>query len=256
MRKTTIIKLEDIKLKRGVLVQGLPGLGFAGKIAVDYIISELKLKKVAELYSPHFMLPHGSAGVYITQEALLRLPHYEFYLFKGENRDVLFLAGDVQPVSWGQYEVADILLDFFKEIGGEEVVIVCGTTAGERERTKTGIPPIFIVADSKTTKQELLQMGFKPSIGGTITGAAGVLPALAYKKGLKSYVLMASTQSAEPDPEAGRELVKALNRLFNLNVSLENIENIITELKKREEELEKIRETWTKKEGKPPQYYV
>jgi len=250
---TWIVEIEPFTLRQGVLVQGLPGIGFVGKIAVDYVIQELKLKKVAELYSEHLLLPIGNAGLLITEDALMRLPHYDFYLYKGEERDLLFLTGDVQPVSWGQYEVAIKVLDFFAERGGVEVVAVCGTTAGEE-----GVKEVFFVADKEDTRKWLNKLGFRPSEGGTITGACGLLPGLARLRGMKSYVLMGSTKQHRPDPEAGREVVKALNKIFGLNVDLENLDMVIEEIKRREKELEKLKEMLErrKEEERKPGYYV
>jgi len=250
---TWIMELKPFKLRRGVLIQGLPGMGFAGKIGVDYIVQELKLEKVAELYSDHLVLPTGNAGLLVTDEGMMRLPHYEFYLYEAEDRDLLFLSGDVQPVSWGQYEVAFKVLDYFQEKGGVEVVAVCGTVVGAEE----GRREVYFVADTPETREELLRAGFKYYGGGTITGACGLVPGLARLRGLKTYILMSTTRPHAPDPEAGREIVKALMRLFGIKVSLENLDRVIEEIKKREKELERLKELLEKrKEERRPGYYV
>ncbi len=249
MSITRLVEYRKVRLNRGVLIQGLPGIGLVGKIAVDYIVSELGLEKVAEVYSGHFLLPTGNAGLFITSDAFMRLPRYEIYLYKGE-RDILFLAGDVQPVSWGQYEVAERVLDYFTSIGGEEVIAVCGTTAGSGEG-----PQVYFVADTEETKKRLEELGFKPSEGGTITGACGILPGLARLRGLRAYILMGSTKQAGPDPEAGREVVKALMKIFDIKVSLRNLDRIIEEIREKEKEMEKLKEMAKEREG-PPHYYV
>lgn len=250
---TWIVELVPFKLRQGVLIQGLPGMGFAGKIAVDYIIQELKLKKVAELYSEHLLLPMGNAGLLVTDDGSMRLPHYEFYLYEAPERDILFLTGDVQPVSWGQYEVALKVLEYFKKKGGVEVVAVCGTIVGLEE----GKREVYFVADTEETREYLSKLGFKRYEGGTITGACGLVPGLARLKGFKTYILMSTTKPHAPDPEAGREVVKALIKLFGVKVSLENLDRVIEEIKRREEELEKLREFLEKqKEERKPEYYV
>lgn len=245
-----LVELKSFRLKDGVLVQGLPGIGLVGKIAVDYIISELKLEKVAELYSDGLLLPIGNAGVLIDNKAVIKVPRYEFYLYSG-SRDILFLTGDVQPVSWAQYEVANAVLDFFQERGGVEVVAVCGTTAGEE-----GVKEVYFAACSPEICEWLKGLGFKPSEGGTITGACGLLPALAALRGLKAYALMGTTHRPEPDPEASREIVKALNKIFGVQVNLENLNRMIEEIKKRQEEFKKFAELIAKETRRTPSYYV
>ncbi len=54
MKETTIKELKPITANQPVLIEGLPGLGLAGKIAIRYLIKQLKAQKFAYMYSPHF----------------------------------------------------------------------------------------------------------------------------------------------------------------------------------------------------------
>ena len=49
--ETTIKILEKPKMKNPILVEGLPGIGNVGRVAVGYLVAELKMVKIAELYS-------------------------------------------------------------------------------------------------------------------------------------------------------------------------------------------------------------
>jgi len=243
-------ELERIRLRRGVLIQGLPGIGLVGKMAVDYIIRELKLPKVAELYSEGFFLHGGNVGVLVDERAVLKLPTYDFHLYRGGERDLVFLTAPVQPVSWTQYEVAEHVLDYFQSTGGVEVVGVCGTTMGDG-------PGVYFATASAEVADELVKLGFKPSPGGVITGACGLLPALAALRGLKAYVLMGYTTRVEPDPAAAKLLVQALCRLYGLKVDLKNLDLLIEELKRREAEMLKaLREAARERRGEAPPFYV
>jgi len=46
--------IEVPKAKDPVLICGLPGSGYVGKLAADHLVSSMKLKKVAEYSSPTF----------------------------------------------------------------------------------------------------------------------------------------------------------------------------------------------------------
>ena len=46
--------LEKIETKQFVLVNGLPGIAYIGKLSVDYLIQQLKAKVIAEVYSKYF----------------------------------------------------------------------------------------------------------------------------------------------------------------------------------------------------------
>ncbi len=54
MKETYIKEFMEIEPNNPVLIEGLPGLGLVGKIALRYLIKQLKAKKIAYLYSPHF----------------------------------------------------------------------------------------------------------------------------------------------------------------------------------------------------------
>ena len=45
------------QLKNPILVEGLPGIGNVGKVAVDFMVDELKAKKIAEFSS--YTFPHS-----------------------------------------------------------------------------------------------------------------------------------------------------------------------------------------------------
>lgn len=240
-------ELERVKLSNGALVQGLPGIGLAGKLAVDYIVRELRLPRVAEMYIDGLMMG-SSVAVFVDDEAILRLPSYEFYLFRGA-RDVLFLTAPTQPVAWMQYEVAERVLDYFQMIGGTEVIAVCGTTMGDEEG-------VYFAAASEEVKKELLKLGFKPSPGGVITGACGLLPALASLRGMKAYALMGLVTQPELDPVAAKHLVQALSLMLGVQVDTSNLDALIEEVKKKREIMETLREREMRgrREEGPPFY--
>ncbi|TMI26428.1 hypothetical protein E6H24_02800 [Candidatus Bathyarchaeota archaeon] len=73
---TRIHELSKVMMKEPVLIQGLPGLGYVGKVAVDYFIEKLKPKKFAELYSSYLLFPDGNLGINISEDGTYSLPKY------------------------------------------------------------------------------------------------------------------------------------------------------------------------------------
>src|SRR3990167_9436447 len=57
------------RLKNPVLVEGLPGMGQVGKIAVDFLIDALKPKMLYKIYSHDFW-----HSVYFNDEGFVELP--------------------------------------------------------------------------------------------------------------------------------------------------------------------------------------
>lgn len=246
-----LIVYRDVTLRGGVLVQGLPGIGLVGKIAVDYIVANLGLPMLAELIGPGLLLPVGNAGVFVDGSGGLHLPSYKFYLLEREAGDVVFLTSEVQPASWAQYEVADRVLDYFARIGGREVIGVCGTSTESEE-----VEVYYAVAGDLDDKM-FEAFSLKRSSGGTITGACGLLPAMAAMRGMKGYVLMGSTNTSDPNPVAAREVIKVLSRILGIEVNLEELERMIREIKIREDFMRKVLEQAEKREEPSlPSWYV
>jgi len=247
----TLVTYKDVYLRNGVLVQGLPGIGLVGKIAVDYIVSILGLEKVFELIGPGIMLPTGNVGVFVTNDGWLQLPSYKFYYYSGSERDFLFLTSEVQPAVWAQYEVAEKVLDLFVSLGGREVVGACGTVIEEKE---TGV---YYALATNSLIEKLEAIDAKRSSGGTITGACGLLPALASLRGLEAFVLMGSTQSSEPNFIAAKEVITVLSKLYGIVVDLGEIEKVISRIKEKEKEMKRVLEETKPKEGEQlPSWYV
>jgi len=74
MKSTYIEEKVEADLRTPILVEGLPGLGMVGRIATRYLAKQLKAKKLAELYSPHF--PYY---VLVNKKGGVRLLHGDFF---------------------------------------------------------------------------------------------------------------------------------------------------------------------------------
>src|SRR5207244_10773884 len=109
---TRIHELSKAELKEPVLIQGLPGLGYVGKVAVDYFIEKLKPKKFAELYSSYLLFPDGNLGINISEDGTYSLTKYEFYSFSKKESNAIFLTGDAKTSVTGQSEIAITVRDF------------------------------------------------------------------------------------------------------------------------------------------------
>ena len=217
------------KLKSPVFIEGLPGIGNVGKLAVDFIIEEIKAKKIAEFVS--FSYPHS---VFVNEDNLVELPSIEVYYkkFKNKKNDLLILAGDVQPIDEEScYEFSSKVLEIAREFGCSEVV----TLGGIAMKAEPLRPAIFCTGNSK----ELIT-AYKKSIKninnnlygivGPIIGVSGVLLGLAGKRNIKAVSLLAETYGhpMHLGIKGTKEILKVLNKKFNLNLNLKAIEQEIT----------------------------
>ena len=233
---TKIYVLEEPKLEKPILIQGLPGLGFVGKLTVTYLIDELGLKPFARLYSTHLTLLDGSTGIQINSNGTFFLPKFEFYAYNQKKPNIIFLTGDTQPTVYGQYEVAEHVLDFVQKYGCEKIIAVGGfQTPFERELGK-----VYGVFNKPHLGEELKSLGVNITRSGAITGACGIILGLGDQRNLESVGLLGATKGEYPDMEAAREVLKVVTKILGLEINLEKLNREIIEMKRRLESLHRI----------------
>jgi proteasome assembly chaperone (PAC2) family protein len=235
------------KLKNPILIAGLPGIGLVGKIAVDYLVSELKAKPVlfAKVYSDSFP-PAVHA-----KNLVLEIIHDEIHVYSSKVRDYLFLVGPVQPVlgnipnSQEHYEFAREIASFAKKVGVKEIYTFAGLNIGD-QRMKTKPKVACVATDSKTKlnfeKKKLSTIYFdKDNKDTLISGVAGLLPGIAYQAHkISGACLMGETDSKliTGDPASAKEILEITLKLFpDLNL---NLKSIVDSAKKIEESFSKI----------------
>ena len=139
MKDTYIKEFTRIEPNNPILVEGFPGLGLVGKIAIRYLIKKLNAKKFAYLYSPHF--PYF---VLVNKKGSVRLLRGAFYFWKNENgpNDLILFTGDSQSQTIeGQYEIADRMLDFSQTHNVKKIVTIGGYRTEKKKKTNIFVSP-------------------------------------------------------------------------------------------------------------------
>ncbi|RME54815.1 hypothetical protein D6777_02595 [Candidatus Woesearchaeota archaeon] len=242
------------KISNPVLIEGLPGIGNVGKVAVDFIIDSLKAKKVIEIYSYHF--PHS---VFINEKNMVELPVIEIYHKKVGKKDFLFLAGDVQPVDeYSCYKFCDLVLDILEEYGGKEVI----TLGGIGLQTVPNKPKVYVTG----TKWDFVKTFRGASnkiygVVGPIVGVSGVLLGLAKLRKIPSASLLAQTfgHPAYLGIKGARETLKILDKKYKLKLDIsqldEEIEELEDELKSKTQQLMDMKMAEKGKIAGQPNYF-
>ena len=107
-------KTQKPNLENPALIEGLPGIGYVGRIAAKHLVSELKAKKFAVLHSTYFQ-----PQVIIKRSGMIHTMKNEFYYWKAKKKnqkDLIIVIGNTQSMSpEGQYALAEKLLDVVGE---------------------------------------------------------------------------------------------------------------------------------------------
>jgi uncharacterized protein (TIGR00162 family) len=226
------------KLTEPILIEGLPGIGNVGKLAVEHLIDTIKAKKFAELYSKDF-----PPQVFINSDGTIELVKNEFYYWKAEKenqRDLILLTGDYQGLSSrGQYELVESILDVCEEFGVNEIYTLGGYGLGH-EISK---PKVLCATTDKKLVKEMKKHGAvfkKNEPGGGIVGASGLLLGLGKLRKLKGTCFMGETPGYLVDPKSAKAVLKILMSITNIKVDMSALEDKAKEIEQIAQQLKEI----------------
>lgn len=250
--------LKKAKLRNPVLFTGLPGIGLVGKIAVDYLLKQLKTEKIAEIYSDSF-----PPSVH-TKTALIELIKDEIFVFRGNKKqDFLFLAGPVQPTldfrmgsAQEHYEFAEQIVKSMKESGVKQIYTLAGINIGEKRMEKES--EVIVAASSKKILEEFEKSGAKvDKKEGLISGAAGLIVGVGQMHGLEGACLMGETNAnlVYGDHGAAKKIIELLVKRFSFKVEMSGIAKEAQEIEKAfkqlSKQLQELREREMEDDEKP-----
>lgn len=248
LMKTEVRVLEKVKLKKPILVEGLPGVGNVGRLVAGYLINELKAKKFAELFSPH-LLPLAA----LDSDSVAHMLKNEFYFIKQRTRDIVVFTGDSQSLSGeGHYEITDAVLSFAKELGVKDVITIGGFGTEEEKKE----PRVIGAVSSKKLldKYKKYKIIFdKEHQIGTIVGAAGLMCAMAPVYGMDGLCLMGETMGFPivTDPLAADAVLQVLKSILKINVDLRKIEKAVKDMEEQLKRVERIHRKVLEETSKP-----
>lgn len=228
------INERDFQLDKPILLMGLPGMGMVGKMTVAYLIEELLAEEVARIYSSFF-----PSICFLDKGGLGRLTRCELYAVNDADTKPNFLlfTGDCQPLSCGMVQIMSTVLDVAQDNNVEQVIAIGGL------RTQSG-PDVAAFVFSEEDATYLEQYDVEMLSSGQVTGAVGVMTALAAERSLKSFGLLGKLYSEAPvDPIAAQNILKKLVDLYGLDLELDKFADMIEEAQEKEVIREKLVES-------------
>ncbi len=215
------------KTKRGMLIEGLPGIGNTGKIAVDYIIGQLKAKDIISFYSSH--MPNSA---FVNKDNLVELPKLNISNF----RNIYFLHGDIQPIDEeSSHTFANEVLKLCNELHIKEIITLGGIGMPQPPEK----PKIYITGNNKNIVNKYSSRETRTRIAGVvgpIFGITGLLVALAnkYKIEAVSYLVQSYAHPLHVGIKEAYELLKILDAKLNLNLNLKKFQKDVKKLEKEQ----------------------
>jgi len=231
------------KLNKPVFIEGLPGIGNVGKVAVDFLIDEIKAKKLYEITS--YTFPHS---VFVNEDNLVELPIVEVFYkqFNGKKPDLLLLGGDVQPIDEvSSYEFSEKILDMVQKFNGSEVITLGGIGLAEIPKK----PRVYCTGNNKKIidryKSSLVNNNLYGVVG-PIVGVSGLLIGLAGRRNMPAISFLAETYGHPMylGIKGAKEILRILNSKLSLNIDINKldreIKDIENQIMKKTEQLSEV----------------
>ncbi len=221
------------KLKNPILIEGLPGIGNVGKIAVDFLVEELKAKKLYSFFS--YTFPHS---VFVNDKNLVEMPRLEIYykqFGKGSKKgDMLFLTGDVQPIDEEScYAFCDEVLKIVQQHKCRYII----TTGGIGLQSVPEKAKVYCTSNDALLLKEFVKQGMAVEknifgVVGPVFGVSGILLGLGKKRGIKGVSLLAETFG---NPfylgiKGAKEILQVLEKKFGWGLNMKKMSKDILEV--------------------------
>ncbi|SEK37795.1 proteasome assembly chaperone family protein [Haloferax larsenii] len=218
----------EADLSDAVLIEGLPGVGNVGKLAVEHLLEEFEeaqlVRRVyADVFPPQVSIEDGVAELTHTEIHAVETP--------GDGPDLLLLTGDHQSQSnEGHYHLTDAFLDIAEEFGVEQVFALGGVPTGELVDEPSVLGAV--ADDDRIEELEDADVEFRDGEpAGGIVGVSGLMLGLGGRRGLDATCLMGETSGYLVDPQSAQAVIEVLQQLLDFDVDFEALEDRAEEMK-------------------------
>jgi uncharacterized protein (TIGR00161 family) len=238
--RVEFIRVVDEVPECEVLIEGYPGIGMVGVIAVRHMVMEfgaepaflMKTEDMPTAAIVHEGRVYPSSGLFVSGD-------HGLAFFYSEQADLR--PGVVQ-------EISESVADLAREVGVETIVCLAGIRAPELE----GEPGLYYAATSERAAEPFKDVA-EPLNRGTITGVSGPLLLEGSLRGIDAVCLLVETPGTYPDPRAASRLVEALNEGMGLDIDTSKLEEEAERIAKTvEETMERLRRGVEEEEEESP----
>ena len=231
--------LKKRKFNNPVLICGMPGSGYVGKLAVEHLLNEFKSTVICEIQSDLFP-PQISTNNGIVENMSNTIYYVET---NGQKNDILVLTGDSQPITErGNYLVTEKILEYAQNLGIKKIFTLAAYITGEF----VDKPKVFGTATEKKHVKKLKNNGIKIMNQGMITGMNGILIGSAKIKGIEGYSLLGETSGYMIDPRSSKAILESLSKILKIKI---NLEQLTKKIKESSELINQVEEMKTNTEG-------
>ncbi len=224
---------QKANLKGFTLIEGFPGAGLVGPMAISYIVEKLGMKYIGRIDSdgfPPLVAIHNNKPM-----APIRVYMDE------KGKFVTVIAEFAIPLDL-TYEMSRTLYDFIAASGISKIVSIGGVPIGLHGPQQDGV---FAITSTDDLRKDVQKAGLKPIGEGVATGISALLLLNAVTNGLPDVNILVPVDPNILDPKYAETAIINLNKLIKLGVNVneldkeaKDVENKIRDLLKKNREVQ------------------
>jgi uncharacterized protein len=228
---------EKVNLSGYTFLEGFPGAGLVGPMAISYIIEKLPMKYIGYLESdkfPPLIAIHGERP----------LPAVRVYMHD-RTKVVTVLAEFAISIDL-TYEMVECVYNFIKEHGISEIVSIGGIPSQQQDQDSQ---IVFAIASNDVLKKEAAKAGLRQVGEGVATGINAMLMLKTIMDGVPDISILVPVDPNILDPKYAELAIMSLNKLINLNVDIKELDREAKEVEAKIKENKDIQEAHKKAVG-------
>ncbi|GAB6878117.1 proteasome assembly chaperone family protein [Halorubrum gandharaense] len=218
---------DDVELEAPVLVEGLPGVGLAGKIAADHLIEELEMVEYGEIVNEG--LP--PVTVFEDDDRGVKSP---IRLFAAPDANLLVLQSAVPIEAMEATPLVETFTEWIADHGVTPVYL-----AGVAEEREPGVvPDVYGIATGDAGARLDEAEIPPPHLTGMIQGPGGAFLNEAKEREIDAVGLLVESDPRFPDPQGARQLIdEGIAPLAGVDVDTSRLDEEAEEIVDQREEL-------------------
>ncbi len=209
-----IFEIKKVDLKSPLIFAGFVGAGLVGPIAVGHMIEKLGMKEIGYMRSRY--LPPST----VFMRGRLRHP---FRFYANKEGTVCAVICEITLRMEGVYTIVAAILDWAKEKGSNEIIILDGVASDEHDQKAYCAAEEDLCRVMADKNINVIPHGF-------ITGIPGGILNECLIREIQGVALLVKANKLLPDPEAAATLIEAVNKMYKMQID-------VSDLKKEKERI-------------------
>jgi len=209
-----VFEIKKVELKSPLIFAGFVGAGLIGPIAIGHMIEKLEMKEIGYMRSKH--LPPST----VFMKGRLRHP---FRFYANKEGTVCAVICEITLRIEGVYTIVGAILDWAKEKGSNEIIILEGVASNEHDQKAYCAAEEDLCRVMADKDINIIPHGF-------ITGIPGGILNECLIREIQGVALLVKANKLLPDPEAAATLIEAVNRMYEMQID-------VSDLKKEKEKI-------------------